>query len=218
MKNFIRRRSFILGSALLMSLSATAADGNIDNGQKLSMQGDGSGAPCMACHGPNGEGNAAGNFPYIAGLDEGYLLRQMLAYQTGARTNAVMSMNVDNFDEQQLADIAAYYASLPAPTATAEISDKEQAELGEMLVNNGNWDEYIPACSTCHGLGNRGVDENFPALAGQHAGYIKQQLKAWQNGTRKTDEVQLMEAVAKRLSDEQIDAVAAYLASLPAAK
>ncbi|MGM0630960.1 MAG: c-type cytochrome [Pseudomonadota bacterium] len=206
-------------AALLFGISFDAsAKGNPESGKQLSTKGDGSGAPCMACHGPNGEGNAAGAFPYIAGMNEQYLYRQLKAYQTGDRNNAVMSMNIDNFDDQQLQDIAAYYASLDKPTSTASNANAELLEQGERLVNIGNWDEYIPPCSSCHGPNNHGVDENFPGIAGQHASYIKQQINGWKNGDRKTDKVQLMEAVAKRLNDEQIEAVSAYLASIPAAE
>jgi len=206
-------------AALLFATSFDAsAKGDPKSGQQLSMKGDGSGAPCMACHGPNGEGNAAGAFPYIAGMNEQYLYRQLKAYQTGERNNAVMSMNIDNFDDQQLQDIAAYYASLDKPTSTASNANAELLEHGKRLVDIGNWDQYIPPCSSCHGPDNQGVDENFPGIAGQHASYIKQQINGWKNGDRKTDKVQLMEAVAKRLNDEQIEAVSAYLASIPAAE
>ncbi|MBE93095.1 MAG: cytochrome c4 [Idiomarina sp.] len=207
-----------LGALLLGVSLGVSAKGDSESGQQLSMKGDGSGAPCMACHGPNGEGNAAGAFPYIAGMNEQYLYRQMKAYQTGERNNAVMSMNVDNFNEQQLNDIAAYYASLSKPASTSKDTDSELLKQGERLVSIGNWDDYIPPCSTCHGPNNRGVNENFPGIAGQHASYIKQQINAWKNGNRKTDKVQLMEAVAKRLSDAQIEAVSAYLASIPASE
>ncbi len=194
-----------------------SANGDSEVGKQLSMKGDGSGAPCMSCHGPNGEGNDAGAFPYIAGMNENYLYRQMKAYQTGDRKNPVMAMNVDNFNDQQLQDIAAYYASLEKPKTTADNEDTALLEKGERLVKVGNWDEYIPPCSTCHGPDNQGVNENFPGIAGQHASYIKQQINEWKNNNRKTDNVQLMEAVAKRLNDEQIEAVSAYLASQPAA-
>lgn len=207
-----------LGALFLGVSLGVSAKGDPESGQQLSMKGDGSGAPCMACHGPNGEGNAAGAFPYIAGMNGQYLYRQLKAYQTGERNNAVMSMNIDNFSEQQLQDIAAYYASLDKPTSTANNANSELIQQGERLVNVGDWDNYIPPCSTCHGPNNRGVNENFPGIAGQHASYIKQQINAWKSGNRKTDKVQLMEAVAKRLSDEQIEAVSAYLASIPAAE
>src|SRR5690554_6037030 len=93
----------LLTSTLICAPSLAAADAA--RGQQLSMQGDGSGAPCLACHGANGEGNAAGAFPVIAGLNEGYLLQTMQAYNSGMRINPVMSMNIDNFNEQDLRDL-----------------------------------------------------------------------------------------------------------------
>lgn len=152
----------------------------------------------------------------LVGLNEGYLFRAMTAYQDGTRINPVMSMNVDNFAEQDLRDLAAYFAQLPVPQPAASSAPQELLNAGEKLATLGNWDAYIPPCSSCHGPNNLGVDENFPRIAGQHASYIEQQLKAWQQGQRSSDPVQLMEAIAKRLSDEQIKAVAAYLASQPA--
>lgn len=204
--------------ATLWAAGAQAQSGDVARGQQLSMQGDGSGAPCLACHGANGEGNAAGAFPRLAGLDEGYLFQTMQAYHQGTRTNPVMFMNIDNFNEQDMRDLAAYFASLTPPEPVASSATTEQMKLGEKLAMQGDWDAYIPPCSTCHGPNNQGVGAKFPGIAGQHASYIKQQLDAWQKGTRTSDPVQLMEAVAKRLSPEQIEAVAAYLASQPAAK
>jgi len=192
------------------------AASDAQRGQQLAMQGDGSGAPCLACHGANGEGNAAGAFPMLAGLNEGYLFRTMKAYQDGNRVNPVMSMNIDNFEDQDLRDLAAYFSSLSAPQPTASSASDELINVGEKLATLGNWDAYIPPCSSCHGPNNQAVNENFPRIAGQHASYIEQQLKAWQQGQRTSDPVQLMEAIAKRLSDDQIKAVAAYLASQPA--
>lgn len=217
----LRKQRFVamcgfLALAFGVPFSVSAA-GDPEAGKLLSMQGDGSGAPCMACHGSNGEGQAAGAFPYIAGMNEKYLYRQMKAYQTGDRIGPVMAMNVDNFDDQQLQDIAAYYASLDRPTATASGVSNDLIKRGERLATVGDWDEYIPPCTSCHGPDNRGVDENLPGIAGQHASYAAQQLNAWKEGNRKTDKLQLMEVVAKRLNDEQIEAVSAYLASQPAA-
>ena len=209
-------KSLFLLSTTLLCAPTLAADAT--RGQQLAMRGDGSGAPCLACHGANGEGNAAGAFPVIAGLNEGYLFQTMQAYNSGLRVNPVMSMNIDNFEEQDLRDIAAYFASLPAPKPAAATASAEQLALGEKLALRGDWDNYIPPCASCHGPTNQGVDDNFPGIAGQHASYLKLQLEAWQQGQRTSDPVQSMEAVAKRLNAEQIAAVAAYLASQPAAK
>lgn len=209
------KKTLMIAVCSLFIPSVFAAS-DAQRGQQLAMQGDGSGAPCLACHGANGEGNAAGAFPMLAGLNEGYLFRTMKAYQDGTRVNPVMSMNIDNFEEQDLRDLAAYFSSLSAPQPTASSAPTELVNAGEKLATLGNWDAYIPPCSSCHGPNNQGVNEVFPRIAGQHASYIEQQLKAWQQGQRTSDPVQLMEAIAKRLSDEQIKAVAAYLASQPA--
>ena len=103
---------------------------------------------------------------------------------------------------------------MPAPAAVT--ASEEQLALGKKLALEGDWDNYLPPCSSCHGPNNQGVDGTFPGIAGQHASYLKQQLELWQQGQRTSDPVQLMEAIAKRLSPEQIEAVAAYLASQPA--
>ena len=165
-------------------------------------------------HGADGSGNNAGGFPRLAGLDAAYLTRQMLAYNSGERVSPVMQPNIDNFDEQQIRDLAAYYAAMPIPETTtpANVSDEVLA-LGEKLANQGDWDNYIPPCSSCHGPGNRGVGDTFPAIAGQHPNYIRSQLNAWKSNQRNNDPNQLMTAVAERLTEEQINAVAAYLGS-----
>lgn len=74
----------------------------------------------------------------------------------------------------------------------------------------------MPACVSCHGPGGKGIGAVFPALAGQHASYIKAQLEAWKNGTRRNDPNNLMKVVADRLTDEEVQAVSEYFATLPA--
>ncbi|MDY6815463.1 MAG: c-type cytochrome [Pseudomonadota bacterium] len=204
----------LTGAMTALASGACAAGGDPERGAQLAAQGDGSGAPCLACHGADGSGNNAGGFPRLAGLETAYLTSQMLAYNNGGRISPVMQPNVDNFDEQQIRDLAAYYAAMPVPETTtpANVSDEVLA-LGEKLANQGDWDNYIPPCSSCHGPGNRGVAETFPAIAGQHPNYIRSQLNAWKNNQRNNDPNQLMTAVAERLTEEQVDAVAAYLGS-----
>lgn len=193
----------------------SGAFADIETGKRLAATGDGSGAPCMVCHGVNGEGNSAGAFPAIAGLDKTYLLRQMQAYQNGTRVNPVMSINVDNFNQQQLSALASYFSSLKPVNPVQSSASHATLKLGKQLATEGDWNAYIPPCQSCHGPSNQGVNGNFPAIAGQHASYITQQLKAWQQGTRKSDPLNLMAAIAKRMNEEQIEAVAAYLASQP---
>lgn len=199
-----------LASALLVS-GAVQAQGVAANGQQIVMQGDGSGAPCLACHGMDGAGNNMASFPRLAGLDADYIAKQIRDYNSGKRVSVVMQPNVDNLTEQQILDVAAYYASQPVPKAEAASADAEVMALGEKMAKRGDWDNYIPACESCHGPDNQGMGTSFPGIAGQHPNYIKQQLNAWRSGERHNDPNQLMTGVAERLSEQQIEAVAAYL-------
>ncbi|MBP0048611.1 cytochrome c4 [Marinobacterium sp. AK62] len=203
-----------LASAALCS-SVVQAQGVVADGQQVAMKGDGSGAPCLACHGMDGAGNNAAGFPKLAGLDADYIAKQIRDYNAGTRVSGVMQPNVDNLTEQQILDVSAYYASLPSPDTAVE-AEASLLASGKVLATRGDWDHYIPACESCHGPDSQGMGASFPALAGQHPTYIKQQLNAWRNGSRHNDPNQLMTGVAERLTEQQIEAVAAYLGSLSA--
>lgn len=210
------RVSGLIGVALLLVVGLAQGAGDPEAGRTIVMQGDGQGsAPCLACHGLDGAGNAAGGFPRLAGLDVGYLRKQLLDYREGRRSSAVMAPNVARMSDQQIADVAAYYASLDIPPVTPVELPEAQRVLGEKLVERGDWNSYLVPCKSCHGPGSQGVGATFPALAGQHASYLSQQLQAWQRGERHNDADDLMLAIAARLSEEQIAAVAAYLAQQP---
>lgn len=188
------------------------AEGDAATGQGIAMQGSGKGAmACAGCHGAKGEGNAAANFPRLAGLNDQYLVKQLQDYKQGTRQNPVMQPIATVLEEQEMRDVAAYYAGM---TPAGGTPDTKGAETGEVLALRGDWDQDIPACISCHGPGGRGVDPHFPVLAGQHAGYLKAQLQAWRAGTRNNDANDLMGVVAKRMTDAQIDAAAAYFAGL----
>ncbi|MBV1786739.1 cytochrome c4 [Marinobacterium sp. D7] len=209
----IRRSGAV--AALLLTTGLVQAAGDADRGATIVMQGDGQGgAPCLACHGTDGAGNDAAGFPRLAGLDAGYLAAQLRDYRDGRRNSPVMAPNAAHLSDQQIADVAAYYALQTTRLMPAE----QPADLlvrGEKLVKQGDWDNYIVPCESCHGTGAQGVGATFPALSGQHPTYLRQQLEAWKNGTRSNDPNQLMLAIAARLSDEQIQAVSAYLSQQP---
>ncbi len=205
-------RHFVLACSLLVS-AGVQAQGNTADGQQIVMKGDGSGAPCLACHGMDGAGNNAAGFPRLAGLDMAYIAKQIRDYNSGTRVSPIMQPNVDNLSEQQILDVAAYYAQQPVPAVAAPVDNAEMLALGEKLATKGDWDNYIPACESCHGPGSQGMGESFPALAGQHANYIKQQLNAWREGSRHNDPNQLMTGIAERLDEQQIEAVSLYLGS-----
>jgi cytochrome c553 len=185
-------------------------------GLKIVMQGNGKGAvACLACHGMDGAGNAAAGFPRLAGLDAAYMAKQVRDFKTGARSNPIMLPIAQAITEGELIAVSQYYAAQDGgkPMLVGRV-DRIPTTLGERLALRGAWDRNIPECVSCHGPGGIGVGPVFPRLGGQHAPYLAGQLRAWKAGTRKNDPNRLMQPIAAQLTDEEIDAVAAYFSKL----
>lgn len=182
------------------------------SGGTLAQKGSSSTPACMTCHGANGEGQAAGGFPRLAGQSQAYLLKQLQAFATGKRHNLQMAPIASSLNAEQMRDVADYYASLPGwkPTG-ASGTDSAQYMLGLKLATEGNWTKDIPACFACHGSGGEGIPPHFPALAGQPMSYVQSQLNAWKTGTRTDDPQGLMQAVAEKMNDAEIAAVSRFL-------
>lgn len=206
----MRRIVIMAGLSLSMFAgSALALEGDAAAGKEAA-------AVCVACHQANGGGmNLSGgeSWPRLAGLNASYLYKQLQDFKSGSRQNGSMAPFVNMLSPQQMKDVAVYFSQLPATQGQGgENATKEELELGERLALHGDWERYIVPCKSCHGAENQGVGEHFPAIAGQHAGYIAQSLKAWQAGTRKNDPQHLMGAIAERLTDKDIQAVSKWLA------
>lgn len=199
----------------LLLLSPLAASAAAVNAGAIAQQGNGKGAaPCMACHGVDGGGMAAAGYPRLAGLDAAYLARQLDDFANGTRTNPVMQPNASALSEDERAALAKYYSALPVPAHAAAAAPPADG-AGARLAARGDWSRGLPACVQCHGPGGSGVGANFPPLAGQPAAYIAAQLRAWQQGTRRNDPLQLMQHVAKQLTPQEIQAVAGWFAAQP---
>ena len=202
-------------AALLAAQPAIGAD--LQRGERIATQGNDKGAiACISCHGANGEGNAAAGFPRLSILDAEHMVKQLQDYKQGSRVSPVMQPFALALDREEMEAVAAYYAAREAGAAAAD-TGVDSSPLGERLALRGAWNEDVPACVSCHGPGGKGIAPDFPAIAGQHAGYIKSQILAWKNGTRSNDPNELMKVVAERLSEDQIEAVSAYFASRPSA-
>lgn len=197
---------------LLIAFTTAHAD---DDGETLAKQGAAGAPPCLTCHGANGEGNAAAGFPRLAGLSAAYQSKQLHDFASGERGNPIMAPIAKALSDQQIEALARYYAGLETASGTVD-APQARLEAGRELAVNGMWSDNLPACIACHGPGARGVGTEFPALAGQHAGYLESQLKAWQTNQRHNDANGLMAAVAAALDDKQIKTVSTYLASLAA--
>lgn len=185
-----------------------------DVAKTIASQGNKHGATaCQTCHGADGGGTAAAGFPRLAGLDAGYIERQLLNFRSGKRSNPVMQPIAEALSKKEVPLMAAYYAALPIPAFTPEGGDAALLRKGEILATRGDWNHDIPACFQCHGPGGKGMGSSFPAISGQSAMYISNQIEAWKAGTRSNDPTGLMKSVADKLSADQVEAVSAFLAN-----
>jgi cytochrome c553 len=199
----------ILLTILLLPTTAFAGtETQLQRGEKIANAGKGTAPPCMACHGARGEGMAAGGFPRLAGLNKEYLLRQMRLMKDGKRQAPVMAPVVAALSDDDVAAVVAWYAALPAPAP--KVQPQSGDKTGRRIAERGLWNKGVPACNKCHGPGGAGVGDQFPALAGQNKSYLASQLKGFRDGTRTGDPVGLMSSVAKKLTDAEIEAVAAF--------
>lgn len=168
-------------------------------------------AVCATCHGTDGNSPIAMN-PKLAGQSENYLFKQLQDYQSGVRQNATMTAMVASLSEQDMADIAAWYAS---QDVTLEGADPASLELGQQLYRAGNAELGVAACSACHGPAGGGNDPaGFPALSGQHGEYTLQQLRLFRSGERANDTGAMMRMTVERLTDRELEALASYVSGL----
>ncbi len=204
-------KQWVIALALCSAGAAAHADAD---GAALANKGNVHGAiACASCHGAQGEGTAAAGFPRLAGLPAAYLAAQLDSFAAKTRDNASMRSIANALNAAERQAVSHYYATLPAPTPLFVPNGPNAA--GEMLVQRGRWPQNLPACAQCHAADGVGVGAEFPPLAGQPASYIAAQLHAWQKNRRAPGPLGLMPAVAGKLSDADIQAVAAYYAALP---
>jgi len=181
-------------------------DGSADAGKAKAIT-------CTACHGA--EGNSANAmWPNIAGQNAPYLLAQMAAFKDGSRTDPIMSSQAMMLNDEDMADLAVYFESLPA--AAQSVADAKSIDRGEALYRGGNSETGASACLACHGPTGRGNPAaKYPALQGQHATYTAKQLNDYAAGTRTTDgKTSIMRDIATRLSKEDIAALSSYMQGL----
>jgi cytochrome c553 len=174
-------------------------------------------ASCSACHGADGN-SAVPTFPKLAGQGERYLLKQMKDIRDGARPVPTMAGQLDGKSDEDLANLAAFYASQPA---TGGKTDPELLALGEKVYRSGVVERKVAACTACHSPRGKGnAPAGYPALGGQHAEYIATQLKMYRKGyedeTGRTNDgdIKIMRTNAFGLSDKEIEAVASYISGL----
>jgi len=197
---------------LLVSLLLTLGVTGLAQAAGDAAAGQAKTAVCGACHAPDGN-SLAPNFPKLAGQGERYLLKQLNDIKSGNRQVVEMTGLLDNLSDQDLADIAAYYASQTGSTGQA---DPKLVERGEALFRGGNLELGMPSCTGCHAPNGAGNDlAGFPKLSGQHAAYVAKQLTDFREGNRTNDgDTMIMRAIAAKLSNKDIEAVSSYIQGL----
>ncbi len=198
--------------ALPASASAQAAAAKADpaKGDKLAQE------VCAACHGPDGNSTAPIN-PKLAGQHPSYLFKQLTDFKVpegekiASRNNAVMAGFAAMLSEDDMRNLAAFYSSRPLKPSAAR--NAETVTLGKQIFQAGLPAKGVPACAGCHGPRGEGMPSQYPVLHGQYADYTESQLVAFRpGGARKNNGP--MAAIAERLTDPEIKAVADYVAGL----
>jgi thiosulfate dehydrogenase len=202
------------GAALVASVLASPP-AFAESAKTIVMRGTKSGAQaCSACHRVMGQGHTASGAPRLAGLDAGYILRQLDNFADGKRRNGIMRRNARALTPAERKAVAAYFARQKVETV-GERGNAAQLAYGRAIADSGDWGNGVPSCSQCHGPHGSGVGSFAPRITGQTVGYIEAQLRAWAAGTRKGDPMGLMAGIAKRLNAQEISAVATYYAAYP---
>ena len=172
-------------------------------------------AMCTACHGADGN-SVVPIWPKLAGQHEEYTARQLSLFKNNSRKGTVMGGMSAALSNEDMANLGAYYASQKSTTGSA---DESLIDAGKALYQGGRADMKIPACMACHGMAGKGNPlSGYPVVAGQHATYSEQRLKAFRSGETAggDDDVngKIMASIAKHLTDDEIKAVASYMQGL----
>jgi cytochrome c553 len=164
---------------------------------------------CASCHGAGGNSTIVAN-PKLSGQVGTYLHKQLVDFTTPNRQQPVMSTYAKMLSDEEKSNIAAYLATQQPKQGAAR--NKDTIELGRKIYRGGIADRGVAACASCHGATGSGIPAQYPRLAGQHQDYTINQLQAFKTGARNNSPQ--MGALAKRMSDEEMKAVADYISGL----
>ena len=183
---------------------------------------------CAACHGLDGNPTDP-KYPRLSGMPERYVAQQLALFKSRERQSgmaAVMYPFADSLTPQDMRDLGAYFQTQKAgagiaddtPVTAGPYAGMRFFEIGEKLFRSGDASRGIPACMACHGPAGQGnPGPSYPALAGQVAPYAQRRLEEYRTGTtvaRDYKNFQIMAAIAKPLTDEEIRALASYVQGL----
>jgi cytochrome c553 len=164
---------------------------------------------CAACHAADGTRGIPTN-PILQGQHPEYLVKQLTEFKAGKRQNPIMQGMAASLSEEDMRNVAAFYASKQAAPGAA--TDKDLVQLGEKIYRGGIAERNIPACAGCHSPTGAGIPAQYPRLSGQHTEYTVAQLNAFRAGAR-ANSAQMV-GVAAKMNDREIKAVSDYIAGL----
>lgn len=192
--------------ALVFAAGSNAQEGDAEAGQAKATI-------CIACHGADGN-SINPIWPSLAGQHPAYVIRQLEAYNDGERTDPGMQTYAGMLSEQDMRDLAAFFAA-QAPAVRG--ADPDLAARGERIYKGGIEERGIAACIACHGPSGKGNQPaGYPRISHQHAEYLSTTLRDYQSGARRSDATlnQMMRNIAELLLDDEIEALASYMQGL----
>lgn len=216
-------------SLAFVTISASAEEavivGDVANGKKIFTEGKGASPPCLTCHGENAYGTEAMGAPRLANLGYPYIVKQLTDLAEGRRTpsgpGAVMPLFAQQLTPEDRRDVSAYVNTLHVQPDLSDLAGIKasgqvvgQRYLGQQLVVYGI-EGKVSACQSCHGYNGRGAAPIFPVIGQQKYSYLVNQLHNWRDQSRANDPYGMMRAIAKNLTDDDINNAAAYLAWAP---
>jgi cytochrome c553 len=196
---------------LIASVAALASLASVAQAAGDATAGKAKSAACAGCHGADGN-SMNPMWPTLAGQHPDYIAKQLAEFKSGVRVDPTMAGMAAPLSEQDMADLAAYFSSQQAKVGT---TPEDKLEAGQTVYRAGNAASGVPACAACHGPNGAGnAQAKFPSLSGQHSTYVVKALKDFRSGARANDAGQMMRNIAVKMTDAEIDAVAAYVQGL----
>ena len=197
-------RKLVIASAMLALASSAYAAGDANAGKAKA-------AVCFGCHGVNGVSTNP-VWPKLAGQHANYTTKQLADFKAKHRNDPVMSSQAAGLSDQDMADLAAFFAKQKVSVGGA---DEKLVSQGKKIYHGGIKDKKVAACMGCHGPNGSGnPSAKFPGLSGQHAAYVEKTMADFRSGARSNDPNKMMRDIASRMSDADIKAVAAYIQGL----
>lgn len=213
---FRKNRNITAGLAMVVLFTTAAVFAQNDNAKSIQprigdpVAGKSKSLLCQGCHGEDGN-SLSTLVPKLAGQNDGYIIKQIHNFQAGIRKHAIMNDLAMTVNDDDLADIAAYFSSRPKMKGAG--SDNE---IGKKLFLNGDISRTVVACVNCHGPNGKGLEPNssmFPVIGGQNRDYLNRQLVNFRKDVRTNSPNSIMNKITHKLTDDELEALAEYISA-----